>query len=161
VLLFGLVSSLKPEGVPVDILELGTGLGGTSNVLAWLPWAKIKTVEIRDSEAMEASENLKEFSNIEFIKEDSLEYIQKCEDASFDFILVDDCHIYSHELEEAKEAKRVIRPGGIIGFHDVLYPEYYPLHKVLDIFEDWEKIFLPSWISLHVNTGLAITRRPV
>ena len=53
---------------------------------------------------------------------DALEFLASRPDDFADFIFLDDDHDASHVAKELREAKRILRPNGIIAVHDVIGP---------------------------------------
>jgi SAM-dependent methyltransferase len=64
----------------------------------------------------EFKENIKEFNNISYVIGESPKDIPL--DRTFDFIFVDGFHEGSHVKKEIAALKILLRPNGIIAFHD-------------------------------------------
>ena len=92
---------------------------------------------------------------------DALVFIKGLEDESVDLIFVDDNHDYDHVEKEAIEVKRILRPGGIALFHDVL--EYEKIGKVIfEVFSEWQVMMLPCVSPVFQRDfGLGLVRKPV
>lgn len=157
-LLFALAKLIHAE----DILETGYDAGITTRVLA-LTGARV--IGIDDESEYPASKIsakllLEPYKNVTLIKQDALTYLLNSKENSFDFIFIDDWHKYNHVLNEAIEAKRIIRPGGIIVFHDT---NLFDIYKILDeVFDDWERIVDIKCISDfdNKNYGMGIVLKP-
>lgn len=56
----------------------------------------------------------------------------------FDFILIDGCHTYEYALADTRNALRVVRPGGVIVWHD--YGMLEDVSRAVDEFADEMKV---------------------
>jgi predicted O-methyltransferase YrrM len=133
--LASLVASLQPKA----ILEIGTGTGFTSLIMSInvpittrvttidLPIlstrktlkTKIKPIywnQDLDSNS-EAEVRLREQKNVSREFMDSADLGQKVEQ-SFDLIFIDGCHDYSYVVNDSQHAFRLIKPGGLVVWHD-------------------------------------------
>lgn len=57
---------------------------------------------------------------VQVIETEALAALSQFHDNSFDFIFVDDHHDAIHVAKEMREVLRILRPGGIACFHDVV-----------------------------------------
>jgi predicted O-methyltransferase YrrM len=91
--------------------------------------------------------------DIHIIQDDALHFLKETDDDSYDFIFLDDDHEFAHVRDEVHEAKRVLRPGGILAMHDVIGP----FALMYCIPEGGIALDLPR---LHSNGGLGIWQKP-
>jgi predicted O-methyltransferase YrrM len=71
---------------------------------------------------------------------------------SMDFIFVDGAHSYEYVISDSENARKLLRPGGIITWHD--YPDYPGVWSALEeLSKKWPGTF--SWIN---GTGVALWR---
>jgi predicted O-methyltransferase YrrM len=106
------------------IIETGTFMGLTT---LWLisTGAHVTTVDSDPERAENARKLFKRLgvsSQVRVISEDSLSVLRSKGDDSYDFAFLDDDHTADHVYAEITEAKRIVRPGGIIAVHDVIGP---------------------------------------
>jgi len=153
-----------------DILELGYDAGATTLALA-MTGANVVGVDNGDEYPevkVNALERMKDYPNVTLCNMDALLYLQKCEDSSFDLIFIDDWHDYTHVLNEAAQARRVVRPGGFVCLHDTIVHGLWG--AIEEIFPDWQRIEMPSiqdgemWQGVEryrgQNFGFGMVRRP-
>ena len=60
-------------------------------------------------------------AEVEFILGESIEVMQGMDPEQFDLIFVDGDHSWANILPEFKEAERIIKPGGIMAYHDTIH----------------------------------------
>jgi predicted O-methyltransferase YrrM len=58
---------------------------------------------------------------VDFILGESINVLKTMPENHFDFIFVDGDHSWENILPEFKEIERVIRPGGVIAYHDSIH----------------------------------------
>ena len=58
---------------------------------------------------------------VDFILGESIKVLANMPENHFDFIFVDGDHSWENILPEFKEIERVIRPGGVIAYHDSIH----------------------------------------
>jgi SAM-dependent methyltransferase len=143
VLLYALALSYRAE----DILETGANVVAIDNLSEYGHVDK------------HARELLAKYDNCQLLKTDALAYLRGCPDESFDLIFIDDSRTYDHVEQETTETRRVIRPGGLIIFHDTIFCD---LWRVVDtIFPDWGRMQLPAISPARdVDFGLGLVTRP-
>ncbi len=144
-----------------NILETGYDAGFTLRALA-LTGEKIVGID-NGSEypgvKKTSNEVLKKYPNVESLKSEALTYFSQLENASLDFIYIDDNHGLEHVKKECEDIKRVLAPGGVAAFHDTKYAKIWPIVK--DVFQGWEMINLSSFSSyLKLDVGLGLVRKP-
>lgn len=102
------------------ILEIGAAHGGT--LLFWQAMAS--TVVSVDKKTLEGGIDTSRFPSVEFIVGDSHDAATRLavEDyLPFDFLFIDGDHSYEGCLQDWKDYRKVVKPGGIVAFHDVSY----------------------------------------
>jgi SAM-dependent methyltransferase len=107
----------------------------------------------------QAPERLKNYPNCTLVKDDALRLLRYTDAESVDLIFIDDLHDKGHIRHEALEAARILKPHGIVAFHDVFA---FKLESMLkDVFEGWEYLSLPAFSpSNGTNYGLGIFKKP-
>lgn len=89
----------------------------------YLPYSEYKdyslitTFKKLESDALE---KLSKIHNYEFMKEMSMDAIEKFEDGSLDFIYIDGNHQDPFVTQDITEWSKKVRPGGIISGHDYM-----------------------------------------
>ena len=145
------------------IVETGYDAGYTTMALAQTGaevWAVDNLSEYKSAEVV-ARQLLEPYPNVTLHHADAIAFIKELENESVDLIFVDDNHKYDHVLKEAIEIKRILRPGGIALFHDVL--EYEMIGTViLEVFSGWQTMILPCVSPvIQRDFGLGLVRKPV
>lgn len=107
-----------------DILEIGVFEGETSKELINnLPkGSRYWGVDIADYR----TENVKKIfdnSRAEFILGKSIDVLKNFNTAKFDFVFVDGDHSWENVLPEFKAIERVLKPNGVIVYHDAIHLE--------------------------------------
>ena len=91
-----------------DVLEIGTGLGvSTREIAKNAKW--VHTVDIDDwvRDNVELPENCTFYEDINLLP-----------DNFADMAFVDGSHIEEHVIEDAEHCRRIVKPGGLLLFHD-------------------------------------------
>ena len=112
-----------------NIIDIGTGPGFSclymAQALKTLGFgsdnSKVYSYDIIRSKLMNAKSNLKRFGLMKYVKffcVNSSKGLKAHKDNSIDFVLIDGNHGYDSVVEDYKQAKRVVRPGGCIAFDD-------------------------------------------
>lgn len=65
-----------------------------------------------------ANQKFSHINNIHIIQNNSINFLQQCQDKYFDFIYIDTVHTYDHLMKELEESQRVIKLDGFICGHD-------------------------------------------
>lgn len=133
-------------GVTTEALSLSGG--STTGVDNEMEYSEIKG---------EAKIRLLPYTNCTLIKTDAIDFLRASPDSKYDLIFVDDDHFHSHVTEECIEIKRVLRPGGIVAFHDTIYKQIWAI--IEEMFPDWQKINLPC-VGRLGDMGIGLVRRP-
>ena len=119
--------ALAKHFAPGKVFEIGTGFGGTSyNLSLNLPAdAKIISLsrKIWPSGSVELGQFLKS-GRIELISSNSLDYDFSPYSGAIDLVFVDGGHDYETVKIDSINALRMIKPGGIIVWHD--YSRWFP-----------------------------------
>lgn len=120
---------------PKRILEIGTHRGGSIRV-----WRDVFNPEllvgINDTSEMTDSEGIQMIigrSQEEVVR---TQVIDESGNKPIDFLFIDGSHYYNDVKEDFRMYSQLVRPGGIIAFHDVIITDNYAceVHKL------WEEI---------------------
>ena len=166
-LLVGMALSMRAK----DILELGYSTGRTTLALA-LTGANVVAVDnhFEDSREMEAVKTLLSGAHhVTFVREDALLYLIGLPAESVDLVFLDDCHWPAYTALECIQLQRILRPGGVAAFHDVLASHL--IETISAAFPlPWEIFQLPSiqgWAGysgdaelIDRDFGLGFARKP-
>lgn len=121
---------------PTSLFELGTFNGATTRLLVLnaLPDARVTTIDLppehslrKDRATVDVSpqevgalyRGTAEEQRIDQLYGNTLEFDFSPYDRSVDWIFIDAAHTYEAVLSDSRNALRMIRPGGIIFWHDV------------------------------------------
>jgi SAM-dependent methyltransferase len=145
-----------------DIIETGYDAGYTTRVLAQTG-ATVLAID-DGSEYPEvkqvARDILRPYSNVVIVNADALSILRDLKPNIADLIFIDDLHNYEHVKLEAIECRRLIRPGGIVAFHDT---NVVDIHKVIStVFHDWEYVTdIPCYSPYtKMNYGIGFASKP-
>lgn len=141
-MLMGLAMSLHAR----DILETGTSTGGTALAFA-LTGARVVTID-HDQQHPEvraiAQHRLCGYQNVSCVHDDALFYMATQPSSSVDMMFLDDGHWPEYTRKMLAHAQRVLRPGGIIAFHDTLSCHMWEV--IESTFPaTWQRMNVPSW----------------
>lgn len=157
-MLYGLVTSIKAK----IVIELGVNTGESTVAILEAVAAtggKLYSVDIIPRPATEAM--LKSYGLTgpwEFTVANDLEYIKTWpKDRMADLIFIDTSHEYEQTRKEIEVYEPILRPGGIMVFHDTV--SFYdgvqkPINEFLKTRKHW-----PYENRTHCN-GLGILRKP-
>lgn len=112
-------SLIKMTGA-ANVLEIGVFEGETSvKMIEALPYGgKYTGIDINDY----LNHDLNSFgADVEFILGESIQVMQGMDPEQFDLIFVDGDHSWANILPEFKEIERMIKPGGIMAYHDTIH----------------------------------------
>lgn len=161
-LLYALAKEIDAE----NILETGYCAGYTTKVLA-LSGAKV--IGVDNQSEYEDADNfaqplLDNFPNLSLVKENAFVFLQNSENEYYDLIFIDDYHEEMHLVMEIHEIKRVLRPNGLVVFHDtfVALQSSVTIRQVIEReLPDWNKLHIKS-LSPHTNSnfGFCIAQKP-
>ena len=136
------------------VLEIGTANGGTLKFWEQVAGSEGKIVSV-DSGAKTLATLPVDFSNtacdIQLVAgfSQAPETIEKVKqalgDQLVDFLYIDGSHEYEDVKADFDNYHSLVRPGGIIGFHDVNHP---PVQKL------WNEINIPHKSKVHHDLGL-------
>ena len=112
-------SLIKMNGYK-NILEIGVFEGETSvKMIEALPiGGKYTGIDINDYIKLDFNKAGKGWN---FILGESIKVLANMPEHHFDFIFVDGDHSWENILPEFKEIERVIKPGGVIAYHDTIH----------------------------------------
>ena len=112
-------SLIKMNGYK-NILEIGVFEGETSvKMIEALPiGGKYTGIDINDYRKIDFNKAGKGWN---FILGESIKVLANMPEHHFDFIFVDGDHSWENILPEFKEIERVIKPGGVIAYHDTIH----------------------------------------
>ena len=112
-------SLIKMNGYK-NILEIGVFEGETSvKMIEALPiGGKYTGIDINDYRKIDFNKAGKGWN---FILGESIKVLANMPEHHFDFIFVDGDHSWENVLPEFKEIERVIKPGGVIAYHDTIH----------------------------------------
>ena len=112
-------SLIKMNGYK-NVLEIGVFEGETSvKMIEALPiGGKYTGIDINDYRKLDFNKSGKGWN---FILGESIKVLANMPEDHFDFIFVDGDHSWDNILPEFKEIERVIKPGGVIAYHDSIH----------------------------------------
>ena len=112
-------SLIKMNGYK-NVLEIGVFEGETSvKMIEALPTGgKYTGIDINDYRKIDFNKAGKGWN---FILGESIKVLANMPEHHFDFIFVDGDHSWDNILPEFKEIERVIKPGGVIAYHDTIH----------------------------------------
>lgn len=112
-------SLIKMNGYK-NVLEIGVFEGETSvKMIEALPiGGKYTGIDINDYRKLDFNKAGKGWN---FILGESIKVLANMPEHHFDFIFVDGDHSWENILPEFKEIERVIKPGGVISYHDTIH----------------------------------------
>ena len=112
-------SLIKMNGYK-NVLEIGVFEGETSvKMIEALPiGGKYTGIDINDYRKLDFNKAGKGWN---FILGESIKVLANMPEHHFDFIFVDGDHSWENILPEFKEIERVIKPGGVIAYHDSIH----------------------------------------
>lgn len=97
-----------------NVLEVGVFKGATSLSMMGVNYTGIDIEDHREPEVKKAMKPHK------FILGSSLDIIPTFTEKAFDLIFIDSVHEFDHCMAEFKLCERIIKPGGLMVFHDSL-----------------------------------------
>lgn len=144
-----------------DVLETGYDAGYTTEALC-LSRKQVYAVdngsEYPDVKPL-AVQRLEPYNDCSLITGDALAFLREQPDNSYSLIFLDDYHGAAHVALEAQEVRRILKPGGIVAFHDTNSRGLWAV--VENIFPDWQRINLPFVSpSTKDDYGLGLVRKP-
>lgn len=143
--LLNIVSRIKPK----KILEIGVHRGGSMRV-----WANAFDPNFLigiDTEIHPDTDGLK------VVKGHSHEVFDEVKNYLFDFIFIDGSHYYPDVKRDFEMYSTLVRPGGIIGFHDVILRD----NDACQVYKFWDEVkennkTITIWDGTPAGTGEGI-----
>lgn len=143
--LLNIVSRIEPK----KILEIGVHRGGSMRV-----WENVFDPSFLvgiDTEIHSDTEGLK------VIKGYSHEVFDEVKNYLFDFIFIDGSHYYPDVKRDFETYSTLVRPGGIIGFHDVVLRD----NDTCQVYKFWDEVkkdhkTITIWDGTPAGTGEGI-----
>jgi len=137
------------------ILEIGTANGGTLKFFEHVaaPDGKVVSVDFSRTLAALPIDFSAPLCDIQVVTGDSQipETVEKVRhalgDEPIDFLFIDADHSYEGVKKDFENYHGLVRPGGIIGFHDVNHP---PVRQL------WDEITIPHQSKVHHNYGMGL-----
>ena len=136
-LIFGLAVSHKPQ----QVLEIGVGSGFlTRTLLNAVDYNQCGTLTCVDNWFDTEGKEPKFFDALRsrgagFVFSSEKEFVKGCKAEAYDFILSDGDHFNSGEWID--DTLRILRPGGVVVFHDTNQPDVFPsLGKIVKRVEE-------------------------
>lgn len=149
-----LLSALNPQ----RCLEIGNACGGTT--LVWKAiYPKVVSVDLYPVGSGDGIITMDMFDGVEFILEDShspkaLEQAQKF--APYDFLFIDGDHTREGVKMDYDMYAPLVRPGGVVAFHDWGYetgpPSHYPIRECI------ASTGIAPTVIQHSHFGIAVLR---
>lgn len=122
-----------------NALEIGTGLGVATRAIA-ASAARLVTVDI---DAW-AQENV--FPDLRAAGVTCLDSLDGLAAASFDVAFIDGCHQYESVAADLDEVRRLVRPGGVLLFHD---------DKLIGVYQALQESRL-EWVHIETVAGIGL-----
>lgn len=141
---------------PKRILEIGTHMGGSTRV-----WRDVFSPELLIG--VNNTDEMVDKTGIDFIQGDSTEDVviheigKKLDGKPLDFVFLDGSHYYDDVLSDFETYSKMVRPGGIIGFHDVILEG----NETCDVYRLWKEIrenhkTITIWDGTPAGTGTGV-----
>lgn len=144
------------------IIETGYDYGLTTEALA-LSGAEVMAVDNLEEYGgadEPARERLSNYPNVTLVKSSAVSFLQGIDDETVDLAFIDDGHHIEHMRREIAEAARILKPGGVVVFHDAwrFLALWSMVKKMVPV---WEKMILPAVSPKDgINYGIGIVRKP-
>lgn len=138
-----------------NVLEIGVFKGATA--LSMMKAKHYVGIDIEDYREEPVIEKMRDHS---FLMGDSLKILPQLT-GSFDLIFIDSVHEYDHCLREFKLCERLIKPGGLMCFHDAIkFPGVRKVIEYIASFDQFETIILNTPDHPHRGgaSGIAIVK---
>jgi SAM-dependent methyltransferase len=118
-----LIDEAREIGVK-EVLEIGTCRGGTAYLFYKLLGANVTTIDVRPLLFTRAVLPLVSRGKIRVIRGDShsMKTLEKVSNKKYDLLFIDGDHSYDGVKRDYEMYSRLVRPGGLIAFHDIYSP---------------------------------------
>lgn len=139
-LLLSLIETVNAK----DILEIGTFKGAFPFTLMINEGLKYTGIDIEDHRSNELKELFNE-NEYQFILGNSINVLNGLPRTNYDLIYIDSVHEFDHCMAEFKACELLIKPGGLICFHDSI--KFEGVTRVIDyikLFDHFETLTLPT-----------------
>src|SRR5262249_18333286 len=122
------------KGRPCRLLEIGT-LEGRATIwlhdnIATHPDAHIDTVDPWDWATRELNFSFLNSDKLTYFPGYSIDFFRTLSVNSYDFVYVDGCHVTPYVLEDAVNAFRLLKTGGMIAFDDYDWEPPAPFNEL-------------------------------
>ena len=145
-----------------EVMETGYDAGKTTEVLCQTN-ANITAIDNHSEYAdvkRVAQRILSPYPNCLIVDDDIVHFVQDHPDLQFDLVYIDDNHDEGHVYAELSLIKNMVRPGGIIVFHDVIQHEHI-LRAIDHLLPEWNIIVLSARSPNDgIDYGVAIAQKP-
>lgn len=167
---------------PSDVLEIGSWMGKGSTQIwfgvlqkdsslmlvdSWRPYiAKNETAKsisgMDNLHHVAISSTLKQVYrnddrlNVTVVRASSKTFLPLLNEKSFDLIYIDGSHYYADALDDMREAKRLLRPGGLICGDDLDMMPRADLIEIARANKDKDLVVLPDGTGFHPGVMLAV-----
>lgn len=167
-ILYGLLRMLNPE----KVLEIGVSRG---HMTSWLAlalednasggklisvdnWSRAHGGEATSpARAQKRLHDNKIKTSVDFVKSDSVPFMESQETDSFDFVWVDGDHSFEGAKADILQALRICKPGGTIAVHDT-HQQYSGVRDAINNIQELRMIGIPrSGLWVKGGRGIWIT----
>lgn len=139
-----------------NVVEIGVRWGTSTNSFLYgisaierkNPNVKLYSIDINDCSGAVSDKNLLKYW--EFIQGDSKEVVKNWDKGDVDVLLIDGAHDYESVKEDYRLWEPFVKEGGIILFHDVIWP-----HKGVTKFF-WDEVDYPKSVLPLSKSGLGV-----
>jgi len=137
------------------IVEIGTANGVSTNAFLYGLHDRHKSPQKRKLYSIDIND-CKEWADVDVDIKENWEFIQadsnkmKWDKGTIDILLIDGAHSYREVLTDYRHFEPFVREGGLILFHDVLWPQKSP-RKVF-----WEEVKYPKIILPLGPSGMGV-----
>lgn len=124
---------------PIDILEIGSWDGGTTNALSYFANSQV-TVDTFELPRY-CPDDIMDRCDFTYISGDSKDpaVFEKIKNRKFDLLFIDGAHTYSYVKNDFEVYGKLLKSKGVVAFHDIINSAWHRQHKV-DIYKYWLEI---------------------
>lgn len=138
---YALVEVLRQRGTR-KMLQLGLGATAASHELWRVLFAEVVTIDIQVCLTGDIRDGSKIHAGLNTHRLEAIRFAERFQ--PYDFLFIDAGHKYDDVRMDFKNYSRMVRPGGVIAFHDALkrptYEEEIEVWKFLDTLRDMKLI---------------------